>query len=754
MANQINEIMSVTEMETFLEESFENNPSETSSIKRNYNNAKSNFKLRKNENIYIEKLNTLCIAVEEIFEQLYKDKSYDDNEAKSYEDEDDKQSICEISEAHDEYEDDFEQDESSSFPIFDNTGIEMKRKLYINFKNNDNLRNLFTHCFRQCPELSRFPLKKRVMNGKTMGVILTLPPQGGKTKTLLYVLTLQIAMNNNVIITSQNSRNDYVQLEGNIEKFRTELNRHCQSEGFNPVIMSPLYVGKNESLYKIPERMRCGGAIICTLDNIIQLKKLSDILDKNKTTILPYIMIYDESDKTLKEHPCNNSGRDRERLKIMSNANFVINVTATPVGHFLVEGNFILQENVIRCRDNPFYIGFEHEKTQFVSISSSKTKHSKKANIGSDTLSKYVWFTNALKNFEKHCRVLRTNNEPHDMLIKISNLVNNHREIRNYLSRKYPRYLSLINNGDKMELYFPHADVHLGHWGFDGYVKIDNVHTWDAAPYGHLKTNILQLYRQYNIEHIPMFEIAGDKADRGITYKTSNHEWLISAMLYMDNDNVDYATAYQAVGRLFGLRSDLDTKQLYTSDAIYNKLVIGKATNDEYVNKELEELPDIKITITPEGPDETIAESTTTMTEILKELKISVPSSKVRMCRAITLSKQRSKINIETHEDNGKINVVVAETITGRVNKAIYDAAISAVIDLVGTGVWVRRAEVVSRCLMMDNEFTTDIDKERLRARLTDFAKIYKHSTTEDETVTGLLIRKISGSIEWELRVN
>jgi hypothetical protein len=291
-------------------------------------------------------------------------------------------------------------------------------------------------------------------------------------------------------------------------------------------------------------------------------------------------------------------------------------------------------------------------------------------------------------------------------------------------------------------------------WPFDDYRKDGFIHSWKSGPYySDMKSYILDLYRVHGVVENPMFEIAGKKADRSLRLKTSEHTWLPTAILFGSSSNMDFASAYQVLGRICGTRTvkdrhgdviytDNETKWAYISDPIKNTLLEGKAMTEAYIKSE------------------TCEEDT--MSSVLKEVKITKKQSKVRLSKTATISQQRRRITIiEDKEGSGTIKVVCPNNFSGELNHAVLEEVMLAIIAIENeqkgeTHKWLRRADVVKKVQELDNQFSESLeDKQKIKARLKDFATLGRfHRNTEDETEKGLLLRKMKDGIEWELRLN
>jgi len=627
-----------------------------------------------------------------------------------------------------------EEEYTREFDIYNND-FEVSGNIKMNFGKDERMRNLFSRIINHyCRDASRFPTGNRRIDGKTEGVIFTKPPQASKTKAMICAALLRIAQKNNVIIVVDNYNEHLSQIKTSINELCEEL--HLGERRYNYHVPSMNIIEARDNLSDIRRAFRRGGSIFCCMNNIKQLKKLSGVESRH-----PYIIIHDESDAGLKMDDRDFCGRDIEIRKLFEYADYVLKVTATPSGHFLSEGDLIMRGSVINGFVPDDYIGMGHEKVQIFSIADNK-EHTITKKLKYDFSVPDSPVDKAMKHFLALPQ--RDTNEPKVLVINMSDRVSAQRFMALQLQMLYPDCYSFVNNGTRMEFYFPYTTESLKDWPFDDYQKEGFVHSWKSGLYySDMKSYILDLYRAYGVVENPMFEIAGKKADRSLRLKTSEHTWLPTAILFGSSSNMDFASAYQVFGRIFGLRTvknrngeivyrDNETKWAYVSDPIINTLTEGKAITEAYIKSET-------------GLEET-------MSSVLKEVKITKKQSKVRLSKAATISQQRKKTTVEMVNSVASIRVILPERFSGEVNHKVFEASITAVLECVGTGVWDRRGDVVNKILETENGLNS---RALIEATLKDFGKKEKmHVKTDDETTAGFLIRKVEGSNEWELRVN
>jgi len=556
--------------------------------------------------------------------------------------------------SEDEEDEEGEEDEEYTelFNMYDND-FQISGVATINFGKDKSMCNLYKRVINHyCRDASRFPIGNRRIDGKTEGVIFTKPPQGTKTKAMICAALLRIAKGHNVIIVVDNYNQHLSQIKISINELCDDLHLGARKYCYHVPAMNPIEARDN--LSDIRRAFSRGGSIVCCMNNIKQLKKLSRLESQH-----PYIIIHDESDAGLKMDKKDFCSRDIEIRKLIMYADYVLKVTATPAGHFLAEGDLITRGSVINGFIPEDYVGMGHKKVQFFSIANNK-EHTITKKLKHDFSVPNSPVDKAIKHFLNLPE--RDTDEPKVLVINMSDRVADQKSIARQLEELYPGCCSFVNNGSRMEFYFPYTVESLEDWPFDDYQKDEFVHSWKSGPYyAEMKSYILDLYRAYQVVENPMFEIAGKKADRSLRLKTAEHTWLPTAILFGSLSNMDFASAYQVFGRIFGLRTvrnrngkviytDNETKWAYATDPIINTLVEGKAMTEAYIQSETD-LED-------------------TMASVLKEVKITKNQSKVRLSKAVTTVQQRNKITVE--ETTTETTSIFSDTqILDKLNKSI-----------------------------------------------------------------------------------
>lgn len=626
-----------------------------------------------------------------------------------------------------------EKEYSHDFNIYDNNFevLETTRFTFTSRK----MRNLYTHIINNyCRDASRFPVGKSRIDGKTEGVVFTKPPQASKTRGMICAALLRIAQKNNVIIVVDNYNEHLSQIKTSINDLCDELLLGERKYKYHVPAM--YLMEARDNLSDIRRSFRRGGAIVCCMNNIKQLRKVSGVKSRH-----PYIIIHDESDAGLKMDEKEFCGRDIEIRKLFSKADYVLKVTATPSAHFLAEGELIARGSVINGFVPDDYIGMGHEKVRFFSISNNK-EHTITKKLKHDFSVPDSPVDKAIKHFLTLPQ--RDTNEPKVLVINISDRVSAQRSIARQLEDLYPDCCSFVNNGTRMEFYFPYTKEPLEDWPFDDYRKDGFIHSWKSGPYySDMKSYILDLYRVHGVVENPMFEIAGKKADRSLRLKTSEHTWLPTAILFGSSSNMDFANAYQVLGRICGTRTvkdrhgdviytDNETKWAYMSDPIKNTLLEGKAMTEAYIKSE------------------TCEEDT--MSLVLKEVKITKKQSKVRLSKTATISQQRRRITI-IEDKEGSMSRVCRngysyKVILEKLNKA-HATAIEKVVEWItntyGTDIPVSRSEII-------NSLRDEYLQNTLRGYLTRICQSTEESIECEENTPGIVFTKAIKGEEWTVK--
>lgn len=512
-------------------------------------------------------------------------------------------------------------------PIFNNCG-ELTDEKPIKFTNLTRRRyNLLSYCHKQCRVLSRFPLRVNKIDGRAPLVILTNDCQGWKTLTYMYYMVIAVEYGYNIIVITQNDTDQYTQFEDSLSELYENLISEGMKYDFTPPLMVPIYVGNaGENMDKAEDALLGGGAIIASIDNIHQLSRISDIMDKWGLSINDHIVIHDESDDTVKRTPSRLSQRDVQRLRLFQTAEVVVGVTATPQAHFIGEGQLTTRSHLIKASLPEDYVGCGHNLLTLFPVCQRVEDFSVMEVYDNEVFVPPSWFTAAVEHFMT--LPPRSTGEPHDLLVKISNLVQNHKAIQDWFIQNYPNVSTMINNGTEMELYVPWYEGSLRHWTFQGYIRRGNLHTWKRAPYSHLKSRMLDLYEEYGDSSNPFVEIAGLRSGRGLRHKTKDHKWMLSALLYMDCNDKDYAAVIQAVGRIFGKRGeDMDTKYIYSSQVLFNTMVLGYSTYQKHI---FSSMPGMM-----------------SMTDVLKAVPLSREEAETKLTKEFSIRAQKRRVAID-----------------------------------------------------------------------------------------------------------
>jgi hypothetical protein len=546
--------------------------------------------------------------------------------------------------------------------IYNNNG-EKTGKTHVHRGLNKNNYNLLKYAFNECKELSRYTISsEEKVDGKTGASILTCYCQGGKTLSALYHILLAIIYKKNVLVVTMNQLDQKTQFKNSMRNdddtnsFYHKLKTAGVDHDFTPPDL--VFREVNDEDVAAAD-MRAGGAIFCCIHNTTQLGKFKKLIDNNQDLRNTYIVILDESDLGLKQNHNKHSARDKITETIIGNASWVIYVTATHIGHVIIDGEYIKVKDIVKIQTSPNYVGNGHRLLEVHNISDHATDEEgeKYSIIRKYTDSRFKpqhWFVYAV---EHHLSLSRTStrmsNESFNMLIKVTDSVENQRLIQQYLIDNYSECPSLVINGSSLKFYLPtngttctiyqfkinkwlpksakYTTYQLGEGG-----TIHEWHNTKYASYAKLKKYIKELLSQLFIDTL-MFEIAGRKADRGIRYKDEDHKWMISGELYIDSDNVDYATACHAAGRINGNRehNDMDRKYLYTSGPIINTLRNGNEVYEKYVDDH-----DIKINELKEANHE---DRDIMISDMVNEIPLTSDQSSVKFTKACTLLYQRKK---------------------------------------------------------------------------------------------------------------
>jgi len=505
-----------------------------------------------------------------------------------------------------------------------------------------NDQRLFRHLQMGCPELGRF----WATNGASE-IVLTKPPQSFKTKVFVYYAVSAMAKGRNVLIVVENQNAHGQQLTDSINDMMQDLLATGRDptrpleERFEVPCVTPVYVGSlpGKDLACLEFPLRRGGALIVCLDNDSQLSRVRAMLEKTGAEV---DMVHDESDGTLKRPSDKEAKRDQARNDILTHTGRYIRVTATPMSHFLCEGDAIMTRNLINAKIPDGYVGLEDPLFQLQKVWDQPDDHTTaklfSKNAEGDERFPQPWFQDTIAGYATGLPD-RVTNEPHDVLVKISDRDCDHHEVQDWLAEKYPTHPSIVDNSYAFRLYFPGLLDEPRSWlsvdaGYEKKVTCQGVEyfCWKNTmhvSYPEMKTRILDLYESLGKTET-FFEIMGRKADRGVRFLTTNRRWSPSGMVYIPaGGQVQFMSAYQAAGRIMGVRgADTDVKYLSTTDRVVEVLKHGYELQNSYLANSA---------CTWDKP----------ITELIKSVVVSQEQALTRMTKQLSVTAQKRMLKYD-----------------------------------------------------------------------------------------------------------
>ena len=495
-------------------------------------------------------------------------------------------------------------------PVFDNEAKRVPGESVCVTGLDKNVHNIFKFCSEKAMEFSRFGWATlRDADRQLDEFVLTNPPMSGKTDSALFVATGSLALGRNVVMVVMNLSEHCQQLTDSFEGFKMDMDDAGSKLPEDAKFVLPTFPVINLAHSITHTQLRQiekGGCFIIGLCNSQQLKNLRQALDGllETGTRPPLDYLLDESDALLKKKKTRDVLRDNEGAAIRAHhADRFINITATPFAHMNIDFENVPCKNFVKTYTHEDYVGVGHELFRMMGVVDKVGNYKILQNFDkfrSDEKFPQPWFVATLL---KHANLPpRTTNEPHDLIIKITDLTKNQVIIQDWLIENFPNNPSIVDNSSQISLYLPDFEVSPSPamWFPRGnYAFKNGKHTWNntlQVRYPAMKKNLQSIYRDYGITDRCLYEIIGRKADRGVRFKTDDHEFAPDGMLLIASDKVAHSIAVQAACRIAGRRGrvnddngtmiglvDPDPKYLYTTDTIIDTINNGNQTMADYL---------------------------------------------------------------------------------------------------------------------------------------------------------------------------
>ena len=574
--------------------------------------------------------------------------------------------------------------------------------------------------------------------------------QSGKTKAMLCCALEYLLQGHSAVMVVRNLIGDYKQLENHVNStckgFAYRHLDYCQRKGVGAgTTITVTYVGDDDEGEILKAINGEEPRLIVCLANGTQLKRFNNYIRQVENP--KYLLLVDEVDslgysagsdaEEENKRKSNENGKKfytPEFARLFKQAERIIGVTATAFAVLFREAA-LMNRNIWTLKTPANYRGIHSIDVKEFEHNPKIPGYSHKSILEADPNT--LEFYRKLGEQEPFRLFMQNRTHPIISLHKVSALTAHHKEIMEGFIQDpelKDNWAVIIYNGTGIHLYH--------HTLKNKKITIDKVKSAPSdSQVGRgvhefrgigIQSCLQYLYDNGGTErfgHIVI--ISGHLAARGINFVSSNFEWHLTHEYLLMSRSSDAADLIQAI-RLCGIYEDSIRLTLYTTPTLANDL-----RNAEIVQSEI-----IKQSVDHEN-------------EYTRDFYKKVPIKKSNIPKKV-LTKKMKNPQLNVFDDKKKqkeknlserCGIVYKHYISGAVMKKTYKIAIEAVLNLVNSGVWVRRARVIEKIQKQHKDFKYD---SYLKANLMQIARKRKACA---ETVTkGLLFRKVDN--EWELRVN
>ena len=441
--------------------------------------------------------------------------------------------------------------------------------------------------------------------------------QSGKTRFMQDIVFTHILINKCAgIVILRNSIGDSQQLMKRCDEYR----RDCQEwmninhpgvkgEGLNFV-----YANNASKITQIKDALSGKKpALIIVIANSTQMKRLKGVINDTKDP--RYVVAIDEADKVAYGDQATNF-RTILQTDILPKAGRVYGVTATSFDMLFTEDKIDSASVIIMERDE-LYKGLKHielralpkELTLF-----QKKKREENLQIKLEVEENMVFNkdTNIIrilshlgnhdcrKNIINHniCNTSCNSDHPTITIIKNTNLNSTQYKLLKHIIKhpKLTMWCGLIFNGQGITVYHPKSHLlkkmngkspsykkwHTGEV-VENTLFFKKVTISDGLEYLRELNIILKKKGEKRITHIAV--IAGELADRGISFVSSSYKWHPTSMYYMPSKTATVSHIIQAVGRLCGNFDDNIPLQLFAPYETLKDLCRGMNLQDDILDR-------------------------------------------------------------------------------------------------------------------------------------------------------------------------
>lgn len=399
---------------------------------------------------------------------------------------------------------------------------------------------LVPYLFEQCPDLYQLiyekkdrerPLVIREMLFQLKDRYMTIKGhiQSGKTKFMICTSSLFLTGGYSVVIILRNNKADQEQIHERLVLFEKELNQYLHTT-------RPFSVCRTSSQNVIVERNK--PRIYLTLGNgsstLKMLKGLTEQTDAKIALFIDEVDYVDSGDGTKKNEVI-------PLLKQHSHCIFGVSATIMdPLGK-----ENVFPDDIILLSVSPHYKGIP--SIQVVEIDGPDVSAVYTGKTSDNLFETDEGLLDFVKMFDKQKPFVFANGfvHPHICLVNICRTKDPTMEAQQKLSRKFPKMITIVYNGDGIVYTYEKETV-----DYKGTI---------SSLLQHLKDTIS------SSPNILIF--SGDLAGRGISFTSSDFKWHLTSMRLLVANNCDEPELIQRV-RLCGVYNDDVPLTLYSTSVI------------------------------------------------------------------------------------------------------------------------------------------------------------------------------------------
>ncbi len=612
--------------------------------------------------------------------------------------------------------------------------------------------------------------------------------QSGKSSVLRCVTLFEIMQGQTCVVILRNFTADYQQMRNGLKLFNAKYQAYMRGRGYKKpkALIKTLYGGDiTRCEEKFVKAFTREPKLIILLANKIQTTRLNELLDEHEE-IEHFSVLIDEID--IHGYPSDTDVCTHEQIQaLMKRATSVFGATATCFDVIFQEDD-LKNSRLFSLPETRNYRGIPNiifKKLAEEAKSPSRIMEKNREDYDvfeSDGNLQKIYYEMAEKrpSWQKDFN----SSQPIICLHKTTENTEYHSLLFNWFvtDEKLNRaYVAIIFNGNGCRVY--HHSLKNKQVLIDGTESSSSEEEQELGIHLFKNTSIQEIYQWFKDnggakKFRKIVTISGKMAARGINFVSADYGWHLTHMYYLAAKGTPIPELIQAM-RICGIYKNccIPLKVYSTEDTIweikkgYNiqKDILNRARKNQKeistklwardlkfnkgkipkrqlakgikINKELKQ---VENSVRDGGMSYGLFES-----KIKNNISEDVWDEKYEHLR-----KQEEEYSSEEEEpdweEEGDISFVGEGTLRGKVASKIFDATFTAVFNLVGAGVWVRRARVIEEMMKDDS----GLKEKSIQAHLKDFGlRVNLHTKISDENKKkGLLLRK--KNVEWELRVN